>query len=137
MRGKQTPTKFDEVLYRPQDMLQLFDKFVVADTDDHASEAVECGAFRHFGLFVFIDSTGSPTTLQVKVQFEDRWSGNWYTHKQGPFAAMFWEDTDTASGIREHFQGQCGGRRMRVVLTGAGTSAQASFATSIAVEFWN
>ena len=136
-RGNQMPVEQESKIYRPKDVIQLIDKKAITDTTEFVSSDVECGAFRHFGLHVFIDSTGAPTTLQVKVQFLDRWSGRWYTYKQGPFAALFWEDGDTASGIAECFSGPCMGRAMRLTLTGVGTTSIAYFTASIAVEFWN
>jgi len=136
-KGDQRPTIQEEVIYRPKDQLKLFEKEVVNDTVARVSNAVECAPFRKFGLYVHIDSTGAPTTIQVKVQFLDRWTGKWYTFKQGPFAALFWEDTDTASGIYEAFVGDVLGRSMRVTLTGVGTTGIAYFSVSIGVDLWN
>ncbi len=137
MKGEQRPTLQEEVIYRPEDQLQLFDKERVNDTVPRVSPDVACAPFRKFGIYVYIDSTGAPTTLQVKVQFLDPHTGQWYDHKQGPFAALFWEDGDTASGIYECFVGDVLGRAMRVVLVGVDTAAGAYFTVSIAVDFWN
>ncbi len=137
MKGSQIPTPQEEIIYRPEDMLQLFDKVRVNDTVPRKSDSVACAPFRKFGLYVYIDSTTTPTTLQVEVEFLDRWTGMWYTHKQGPFAALFWEDGDTASGIWECFVGDVLGREMRVKLTGVGTTNAAYFDVSVAVDFWN
>ena len=136
-KGKQRPTLQEEVIYRPEQQLQLFENVIVDDTVPRYSDPVACAPFRKFGLYVHIDSTGAPTTLHVEVEFLDRLSGKWYTHKQGLFAALFWEDTDTASGIYECFVGDVLGRAMRVKLTGAGTEAKSIFTVSIAVDFWN
>lgn len=134
----------EEVIYRPHDMLQLFDKEVVNDTVPRISNAVPCGPFRKFGLYVFIDSTSSPYNLHVEVEFLDRWTGQWYTYKQGPFAALFWEDADTASGIWECFVGDVLGRAVRVKLTGVNyvnngdeVDANNYFTVSIAIDLWN
>lgn len=135
MRGNQQPEAQVDNVYRPRDQLELFDRFGVVDTSEHASEAIECGAFRKFYLHIFIDSTSTPTTLRVKVQFLDRWSGLWSTLKEGVFAALFWEDGDTASGIAECFSGEVAGRAMRITLTGVGTSSSAYFTVSAAVDF--
>lgn len=137
MKGSQEPVVQECSAIRTKDVIQLFDKFLVVDTTEHPSEDVECAPFRKFGLYIFIDSTGSPTTLQVKVDFLSRWDDQWYTYKQGPFAALFWEDTDTASGIYEAFVGDVLGRAVRVTLTGVGTSAQAYFAVTATMDFWN
>ncbi len=137
MRGSQRPTLQEEVIYRPEDQLQLFDRERVNDTVPRISYDVACAPFRKFGLYVYIDSTGAPTTLQVEVQMLDPSSGQWYTHKQGPFAALFWEDADTASGIWECFVGDVLGRAIRVKLTGVGTTSVAYFTASIALDLWN
>jgi len=136
-KGDHRPCLQEEVIYRPHDMLQLFDKEVLADAVPRLSNAIPCAPFRKFGLFVYIDSTGAPTTLHVEVEFLDRWTGQWYTFKQGPFAALFWEDTDTASGIWECFIGDVLGRALRVKLTGTDTIQGATFTVSIAVDLWN
>lgn len=136
-KGNATPTVMDESVVRPRDPIQLFDQKKVVNTTEPISDAVPCGAFRHFTLFMGIDSTLAPTTLQIKVQFLDRWTGKWHTYKQGPFASLYYEDTDTASGIWECLQGMCAGRAMRVTLTGVGTTATAFFTVDISVEFFN
>ncbi len=137
MKGISKPDLQQEVIYRPHDQLQLFDDEVVNDTVPRLSNGVECAPFRKFGLYVYIDSTSTPTTLHVEVEFLDRWTGKWFTYKQGPFAALFWEDADTASGIYECFTGDVLGRAVRVKLTGVGTSPGVSFKVTIGIDFWN
>ncbi len=137
MKGDPTPAVQEQSVLRTKDVIQLFDKERVNDTVERISGQVECAPFRKFGLYVGIDSTSNPTTLQVKVQFLDRWSGQWHTHKQGPFAALFWEDGDTASGIYEVFVGDVMGRAMRVTLVSVGGTSTKYFDASIAVDFWN
>ncbi len=144
MKGDQRPVLQEEVLYRPTDVLQLFQDEKVDSTIPRKSDEIACAPFRHFGLYVFIDSTSSPDLLHVEVEFLDRWSGRWYTYKQGPFAALYWEDTDTASGIWECFTGKVLGHAMRVKLTGVDVAASGNtisstkyFTTSISVDFWN
>jgi len=136
-KGDQTPTLQEEVIYRPKEQLTLFDKKVISDTVAKESDSVECAPFRKFGLYIYIDSTGSPTTLRIEVEFLDRWTGQWYTYKQGPFVSLYYEDTDTASGIYECFVGDVLGRSLRVKLTGAGTTSAAYFTVSIGIDLWN
>lgn len=137
MKGSQAPTVQEESLIRTKDLIQLFDKERVNDTVERISDEVQCAPFRKFGLYVGIDSTSDPTTLQIKVQFLDRWSGQWYTYKQGPFAALFWEDTDVASLTNEAFVGDVLGRAMRVTLVSVGGESTKYFDVSVAVDFWN
>jgi hypothetical protein len=137
MQGSPEPTVIDHSIIRSKDPVQLFDKKAVTNTTEQVSDPVVCEAFRKFAIFLGINSTSTPTTLQVKIQFLDRWTGQWHTYKQGPFASFFWEDADTADGIYEMFSGDVAGRAMRVTLTGIGTSGSAYFTVDVAVEFWN
>ncbi len=137
MRGDPTPAVFDNAIIRSKDTIQVCEKRNIIDTTEWESEPIPCEAFRKFLLMVRLDSTGAPTTIQVKVKFLDRWSGEYYTYKQGLFAALFWEDTDTATAIKECFSGDCMGRSMIISLTGVGTTAAAYFTASLAVELYN
>jgi len=137
MRQDHRPDLQDEALFRPKLPAQLFDKKIIDSLVAQVSRSIQCGSFRKFGLYVYIDSAGQPTTLQVEVEFLDWVSGQWHTFKQGPFAALFWEDGDTANGIYECFVGDVLGRAVRVKLTGVGTSAGVSFTVSIGLDLWN
>jgi hypothetical protein len=137
MKGLATPEVMDESVVRSGDIIQLFDKFAVVDTVVHNSESVACQAFRRFLLYIKLKSTSTPTTIRYEVQFLDRWSADWMTYKQGVFAALYYEDGDTASGIDECFEGECMGRDFRVRITGIGTTGGAYFTTSASVEFRN
>ena len=140
-KGDQRPTLQEKIIYRPRDQLQLFDDEIVNDTVKRISDAIECAPFRKFGLYVYIDSEGGSaqllTKLQIEVEFLDRWTGQWYTHKQGLFAALFYEYGDTASGIYECFIGDVLGRAFRVKLSGTLTDAENYFTVSIGSDFWN
>ena len=137
MKGNQIPVRQEEVIFRTTNQLELFDRELVNDTTPRLSSDVECAAFRKFGLYVYIDSTSTPTTLHIEVEFLNRWNGRWYTHKQGVFAALYYEDGDTASGIYECFVGDVVGRAIRVKLTGVGTTSTEYFIASILLDLWN
>ena len=143
-KGDQKPTLQEEVLYRPRDILEVFRKLKIDDTVPRLSNAVACAPFRKFGIFVGIDSTSTPDLLHVEIEFLDWWTGQWYTYKQGPFAALFWEDGDTASGIWECFVGDVLGRELRVKLTGVNVdqsdnvlSSTKYFTVTIGIDLWN
>ena len=138
-KGDQRPTLQEETIYRPFDQLQLFDKELVNDTVARVSNAVECAPFRKFGLYcdVEFDGTADTINLHIEVEFLDRWTSRWYTYKQGLFAALYYEDTDTANRIFEVFQGDVLGRAFRVKLTGIGVSDANHLHVSIGVDFWN
>jgi len=144
MQGNAAPTLQEEVIYRPKDLLQLFAGKIISSTTPQLSDGIECAPFRKFGLYVYIDSTSTPDLIHIEVQFLDRWTGQWYTFKQWPFAALYWEDADTASGIYECFEGNVLGRAMRVKLTGENVAASGNvlsatkyFTVSIGVDYWN
>jgi len=139
IKGDQTPTIQEEVIYRPEDQLALFDRKLINDTIVETSDGIECAPFRKFGLYCAIkfDGTADTINLHVEVEFLDRWTGQWYTYKQGLFAALFWEEVDTKDGIYEAFVGDVMGRAMRVKLTGIGVSAANYFTVSIGTDFWN
>jgi len=137
MKGDATPTIQEQTTIRPKDMLQVFDNKLINNTTPQISDSVPCAAFKKFGLYVYVGSTSTPTTLRIEVEFLDRWSGKWHSYKQGLFAALYYEDTDVASGVYECFAGDVLGRAMQVKLTGAGTSGSAYFNASISMDFWN
>ena len=137
IKGKPEPISQGDALYRSKDIVQLFDAKVINTTNPYISDGVPCNAFRHFTLYLAIDSTSTPTTIHVEPEFLEPWSGKWHSLKQGVFATLYYEDTDTASGIYEMFSGGCVGREMRVKLTGAGTESAKYFTVSAAVEFFN
>jgi len=139
MKGNAVPALQVDELYRPKEPIQLLENVDIKSTTPVISDPVQCAPFRKFGLFVYVDFTGTADTitLHIEVEFLDRWTGKWYTHKQGLFASLYYEDTDTATGIWECFQGECLGRQMRVKLTGAGVSTSNYFTVSIGVDLWN
>ena len=137
--GDQTPTIQEEVIYRTKNQLALFDEETIDSTVVRVSQGVACAPFRKFGLYVHVDFDGAADAinLKIEVEFLDRWTSLWYHYKQGLFAALFYEDTDTADGIWECFQGDVLGRAFRVKLTGIGVSTANHFHVSIGVDFWN
>lgn len=122
---------------RSEGVLPLFDKLVVNDTAIHTSRSFYCAAFRKFLLYLYILSSGAPTNIHIEVQFLNANDGQWYTYKQGLFASLYYEDTDTANGIRECYSGDCLGREMRVLVTGSGTDGSNTFTIIPSVEFLN
>jgi len=144
LKGDHRPDRQDEALYRSRNQIQLFEAEVVNDTTPRVSSVVPCGSFRKLGLYVSIDSTSTPDNLHVELEYLDRWDGNWHTFKQGPFAALFWEDTDTAAGIHEAFIADVVGRAVRVKLTGVDVAQSGNvlgaakyFTVSVTLDFWN
>ena len=132
------PEKQDEALVRSDEVLRLIDQEVVGALATRISRDVECGPYRRFALYLRLDSTGTDThVVQVIVEFLDPQSMKWHQYNQGPFAALYYEDLDTATEKDDCYEGFCVGRRMRVRLVGTNTSASLYFTVSVAVEFFN
>jgi hypothetical protein len=107
------------------------------DPTSYNSDALDCSGFRNFLLYLSVDSTSDPTTVQFLVQFSDDAGTTWWTYKQGPFAALFYEDADTATEINECFSSVCAGRLMRIRAVGTGTDGTHTFKISAKVELFN
>ena len=132
------PVVQDGQVVRSGEILRLFkDEVINSTTISYTSPSLMIGAFRHFLLHLDIDSTSTPTTLRVEVQFGSDITKRWHTFKQDLFASLYWEDTDVASGVQECFQGLCAGRLFRIKLTGAGVDSTKYFTVSASVEFFN
>jgi hypothetical protein len=101
------------------------------------SPGIDTRRRRRFLLFLDVDSANSPTTIQFIVQFSDDEGVDWFDYKQGLFASLFYEDTDTASGIKECFSGECAGRLFRLRAVAVGTTAPNTFTVTARVEFLN
>lgn len=72
-----------------------------------------------------IDSNGSPTRLRATAQFSDDNGTTWWDYKINVWAALLWEDQDTASGLTEAILLPCGGIddvRIHMEATGSGAS---------------
>lgn len=143
-KGIAKPEQQEEVVFRPKQQLLLLENELINDYVPRYSAMEPCAPFRKFGLYVYIKSTSTPYNVHVEVEFLNRWTGRWHTYKQWPFAALFWEDADTADGIWECFYGEVAGRVMRVKVTGVEESGNGGvvdatkyFTVSVAVDFWN
>lgn len=124
--------------FRSTSLTTLIDGTVFDDDPTSENSAkVDTDDYRYFTLYLNVDSTNSPTTIQFLVQFSDDGGTTWFTFKQGVFASLYYEDTDVASGIKECFSGMCAGRDFRLRVVASGTDATNSFTVTAKVEFWS
>lgn len=137
MKGDATPEVMDESVVRPGDIIQLVDNLPIPDTKVRDSDSVNCQAFRRFLLYIKLVGATTTPTLRYEVQFLEPNSAQWYTYKQGLFAALYYHDPTNVVNIQECVEGECMGREFRVRMTGTGTTAVHYFTTSVAVEFRN
>jgi len=135
-KGDSRPVQVSKNLVRSKDSISLFEGLVVNDTNARYSDPITCLAFSKFLLLLYIDSTLTPTDVHIEVEFLDQHTGKWYSYKQGVYASLYYEDSDTASGIYECFMGECSGRAMRLKITGSGTTSSAYFTISASVELF-
>ncbi|GAI19365.1 unnamed protein product, partial [marine sediment metagenome] len=117
-KGKAMPQIQEEILYRTNQQLLLLEDEHIADEVARYSAPEPCAPFRKFGLYVYAIAVGIPYNIHVEVEFLNRWTAQWHTYKQWPFAALFFEGVQCANGIWECFYGEVAGRVMRVKVTG-------------------
>lgn len=111
------------------------------DFDDaqtsYNSDGQDVDDWRYFLLYLNVDSTGTGAHyIQFILQFSPDGGTNWYDLAEGEFAALFYEDVDTASGIKECFSGKCHGRDMRLRIVATNTSANLKFTVTAKLELW-
>jgi hypothetical protein len=100
---------------------QVFDN-VTTTADSNPHNTFEWSAM---WVYVYVLSAGAPTDVRVQAQFQDGLGNNWWDFEEGLWASLYWEDTDTAAGIRKVFLLPCGGVwnvRFRVTATGTGVA---------------
>lgn len=107
------------------------------DPTSYNSDAVAVDPWTDFLLMLSVLSANTPTTVQFIVQFSDDGGSTWYSYLQGLFAALFYEDADTATVVRECFSGKVQGRDMRVRAVGVGTGASDTFTVTAKLELWS
>lgn len=129
------PEQLGTGILRSKDVLRLIDEVVLnAETTTYTSKDFPCGAYRRFALFLRTLSSGTPTTVQYKVQFLNANTGLWHDYNQGPFASLYYEDGDTSTEVDDCYDGEVLGRAIRVVAVGTGTGASDTFTVSAAVD---
>ena len=88
------------------------------------SPAFHCSGWAGAWVHISIDSTGAPTNVRILPQFRVAPGdpSDWADFEEGLWASLYWEDTDTASGILKTFNLPFGGNeaiRFRAIATGA------------------
>lgn len=126
-----------EAIRSPAITTLIDDTTLDASTTSENSSKVDCDSWKRFLLFLNVDSTNTPTTVQFIVQFSDDGGTTWYSYRQGLFASLYYEDQDTASGITECFSGECAGRDFRLRVVATGTDATNTFTVTAKVAFYS
>jgi len=122
-----------EVISTGDEWIKAIDVLLDGTPTSRNSAAYDVTACTGAAVHIFIDSTGAPTDVRVLAQFtDDAAQVLWHDFEEGLWASLFWEDTDTASGIRKTYTLPISGEdtlRFRVI--GTGTGAQATFAVVV------
>lgn len=115
----------------------LLDAVVFDDvTTTDFSDAQDVRQYRGFGLYLDIDSTGTPGYIRFIVEFSPDGGATWHEYRQGLFAVLYYEDADTASGLQVCFSGECAGRTFRLRAVATATTAANKFLVTAQAEFW-
>ena len=122
---------------RSKTITQLFTALLLNDaTTSSNSSTINVGDYTDFLLYLDIDSTNAPTDVQFIVQFSNDGGTTWFDYKNDFFGDLRYEDTATASGLKECVSGKCGGRTFRLRAVGAGTTSTATFLINAYIEFF-
>jgi hypothetical protein len=107
------------------------------DPTTFTSEGLDVRGWQAAWVEIQIDSTLAPTDVRILAQYSIDGGVSWADFEEGLWASLYWEDTDTASGIRKIFLLPCGGvDQIRFVATATGSDATNFFdVTVIARQF--
>ena len=100
------------------------------------SKLVPTKGFSRFALYLFIDSTGAPTDIRFQVHFTRAPQEPYYEYRQGPFASLFYEDADTASGLADVFNGDVVGDFLGVRIVATGTTSTLLFQVTVGLQLF-
>jgi len=96
------------------------------------SAAMDVTGWGAVWVFIFIDSTLAPTNVRILAQFSDDAGTTWWDFEEGFWAALYWEDVDTAAGIRKALLLPVAGiDTLRIGAIGTGTDATNFFDVTV------
>lgn len=102
------------------------------------SEPHDCFSYKNFTLYLHLVSAGTDDHyICFMPQFSDYGEGEWCDFPQGLFAALCFEDVDTATPIHVCFTGPCAGRYWRLRVIEHETTGSLYFTLNARVEFWS
>lgn len=101
-------------------------------TTSRNGSTIDCSQADEFLLFLDLDSTGSPTNVQISVQFSDDDGTTWYPYEVGAFTSMFFIDAQMPKVVC--YSGKCVGNKMRVSGVSAGTDGSNYFDVTAKIQ---
>ena len=105
---------------------------VVLDNDptNYTSAEIDCAGYRKFLLRIISAASGTPTRLDIKVQFSQD-GASYENYMRGPFGSLSYEGTVTS--ITECIEGEVLGAKMKIYIAGVGTEAGKTFTVTCKV----
>jgi hypothetical protein len=82
-------------------------------------------------VLIAIDSTLAPTNLRVLAQYTDDGGTTYWDFEEGLWASLYWEDTDTTSGVHKAFNLPLYYPDWRIRIVGTGTDATNYFTVTV------
>ena len=104
------------------------------DPTTSSSSKLDVHDFSKGLLFIDIDSTLAPTDLLIDLEVSDDNGTTWYKLMNDFLSDLRYEDTATASGLKECLEIPLPGDDIRVTVTGTGTDATNYFDVTIKLQ---
>jgi len=105
------------------------------DPTSYNGAAINVEGYTMLAVDVFIDSTSAPTNVRLIAQFSVDGGTTWADYVEGLWASLYWEDTATASGLRNCFHLPIAGwDRVRFRIVGTGTDGGNYFDVTVRVR---
>ena len=102
------------------------------DPTYYYSAALDVEDYDAVWVLIFIDSTLAPTNVRILAQFSDDAGTTWWDFEEGFWAALYWEDVDTASGVKKALLLPCTGiDTLRIGAIATGTDATNYFDVTV------
>ncbi len=125
----------EEAIQAACEILTADQRFVMVDNitfdDDptsYTSSPITSASFRKFLLRVGLTVTGTPTSIQINVEFSHH-GATWEKYIGGPFGSLMYEDT--AGAKNECIPGERLGNKMRINVVALGTDANNYFTLTV------
>lgn len=120
-----------------RDPYVLFDSVKVSNDPSTIYSLIVTPLFHNGVLYLYIDSTGTSTHyITVQWQYWDGWSKRWYDLAENFWAALTFEDVDTASGLARCYHVRPSGKSVRLKITCTNGSASAYFTVSAYLDLY-
>lgn len=100
------------------------------------SDLILTKPYTHFVLLLDVESAGSPTDIEFKVQFSPDGGDHWYNLQNDFWGDLRYSDAAADPGITEAMDGPCSGRLFRLIALATGTAAADTFIVSARLELY-